>query len=344
MSWIIITISAYFLGALTIVLDKFILSGKKVTSPPVYSFYISLLGLGVAFIAPFSFYVPSGIQIVVSLFSGTLFTFGILALYYAINKSEASRVAPVVGASIPVIAYLFSIFLFGEVLGRNQLLGLIFLIFGGLLISFDLPLKIQPQNYRTLKKIPILRLAAPLFFTESAGTCRRKFFIGFEQSLLAGILMSGAYVFFKFVYEEQSFINGFMWTRFGSALAIACFFLVPAWRHDIIESLRGFRRPKSGNIRIGAIVILNKIVGGTSSILLNYAFKLGSVTLVNALVSSQYVFILVLAYGASLWHPKVFEEKLYFWDWAQKVAAIIIIAFGVWLVSLERAMPAGLTF
>lgn len=316
MSWLFITLTAYFLGALAIILDKFILGSKRVSSPPVYSFYISLLGLGAIIFIPAGFYVPSSQQIIISLFSGVLFTLGILALYFAIQKSEASRVAPVVGAAIPVATYFFSVILFKESLGAIQILGLLLLIFGGLLISFDLPLRIN----------------------------KRKFFAGFQHSILAGILMSGAYVFFKFVYQEQNFLNGFIWTRLGSALAVAGLFLVPEWRRSIIRSLKEFRKPKHAHYRTGVLLVLNKVIGGTSSILLNYAFKLGSVTLVNALVSSQYVFVLALAYGASIWHPKVFGERLYFWDWAQKVVAIIIIAAGIWLISIHQMMPAGLTF
>lgn len=306
MSWLAITLTAYFLGALAIILDKFLLGSRRISSAPVYSFYISFLGLGAIIFLPFGFYVPSGYQIIISLFSGALFTLGILALYFAIQGAQASRVAPVVGAVIPVITYVFSIIIFREVLGIIQILGLGLLIFGGLLISFDLPLRVS----------------------------KRKFFAGFEHSILAGILLSGAYVFFKFVYQEQSFLNGFIWTRFGGALAIAGFFLVPKWRKDIIQSLKRIKNPKHAHFRTGALLVLNKIIGGTGSILLNYAFKLGSVTLANALISSQYVFVLALAYGASVWRPKVFEEKLYFWDWAQKVAAIIIIAVGIWLISL----------
>lgn len=60
---------------------------------------------------------------------------------------------------------------------------------------------------------------------------------------------------------------------------------------------------------------------------------MGSVTLVNSMVSLQYVFVLILVAIAAKKHPKVFEEKLLFWDWAQKVAAILIIAIGMFLIS-----------
>lgn len=310
MNWITITILAYFLGALAIILDKFLLGSKRVSSPWVYSFYIGLLGLAVIVFAPIGFFIPSGLQVLISLLSGILFTLGILSLYFAIQKAEASRVAPVVGAVIPLAAYFFSLLFFGEILNLVQILGIALLIFGGLLISFDLPLKIN----------------------------KKKFFSGFYHSILAGVLMAGAFTIFKYIYQEQGFINGFIWTRFGAFIGVLGFFLVPQWRRDIINSFSRIKRPGRKGYQTGAIFFIDKIFGGLSSILLNYAFAIGSITLVNSMVSIQYVFVLFLVALASMKYPAIFGEKLYFWDWAQKVAAIIVIGLGIYLVS----RPSGL--
>lgn len=310
MSWLLIALTSYFLSALAIILDKFILGAKKVGSPPVYAFYIGLLGLGALIFLPFGFSVPSVLQIIISVISGSLFTYGILSFYYAIKVGEAGRVAPLAGAAIPLGTYFLSVLFFGEKISAISLIGATLLILGGLLISFDLPLKLD----------------------------KKKFFPGFKFAFLAGLILAVAYSLFKIVYNEQNFFNGFIWTRFGSAGAIISFFFVPAWRRNILGSLRNFKNPGHSHIHAGALVVLNKIIGGTASILFNYAIALGSVTLVNALVSSQYIFILILAAIFSIWHPKVFEEKLFFWDWAQKAGAIVIIGIGVYLV----AKPASL--
>jgi uncharacterized membrane protein len=65
----------------------------------------------------------------------------------------------------------------------------------------------------------------------------------------------------------------------------------------------------------------------------NYAISLGSATLVNSLTSVQYVFVVILAFFASLKYPKIFDEKLSFNDWLQRFLAIAIIAVGIYLVS-----------
>lgn len=305
MSWLFIALISYFLSALAIILDKFILGAKKVGSPPVYAFYIGLLGLGALLFLPFGFSIPSVPQIIVSVISGSLFTYGILFFYYAIKVGEAGRVAPLAGAVIPFGTYFVSILFFGEKISAASLIGATLLILGGLLISFDLPLKLD----------------------------KKKFFPGFKFAVLSGFILAVAYSLFKIVYNEQNFFNGFIWTRFGSAGAITSFFFVPAWRRNILRSLKNFKKPTHHHYRAGALVILNKIVGGTASILFNYAIALGSVTLVNAMVASQYIFILVLAAIFSIWHPKVFKEKLFFWDWAQKMGAIVIIGMGIYLIA-----------
>ncbi len=310
MSWLFIALASYFLSALAIILDKFILGAKKVGSPPVYAFYIGLLGLGALIFLPFGFSVPSVLQIIISVISGSLFTYGILSFYYAIKVGEAGRVAPLAGAVIPFGTYFVSILFFGEKISAVSLIGATLLILGGLLISFDLPLKLD----------------------------KKKFFPGFKFAVLAGFILAIAYSLFKIIYNEQDFFNGFIWTRFGSAGAIVSFFFVPAWRKNILRSLKNFKNPTHHHYHAGVLVILNKVIGGTASILFNYAIALGSVTLVNALVASQYIFILILAAIFSIWHPKVFEEKLFFWDWAQKAGAIIIIGIGVYLIAKPIAI------
>jgi drug/metabolite transporter (DMT)-like permease len=142
MIFIFAALGSYFLGALTVILDKFLLGSRRISSAPVYSFLIAVFGLFSLFFIPFSgFSIPSGWQIFLSLLGGALFSYGILALYFAIRESEASRVSPIVGAIIPVVTFSLSLFFSSERLVLIQIIGVALLIFGGLLISFDLPLK-----------------------------------------------------------------------------------------------------------------------------------------------------------------------------------------------------------
>ena len=305
MSWIAIAVTSYFLGAFAVLMDKFLLGSKRISSPQVYTFYVGIFGLGAFLFAPFGFSVPSDWQIMISLISGAVYIGGIFALNLSINKAEASRVTPVVFSVVPIATYLISFAIKNEKLTALQLSGVLLLIIGGLLISFDLPLKMD----------------------------KRKFFAGFYTSCLAGVLLAISYVMFKLVYAEQAFLNGFMWTRVGGFVGALLLLIVPAWRKSIFKSFSHAKKPSRKHVSTGGIFVGNKILGGLSSILLNKAFQLGSVTLVNSMVSLQYVFVLILVAIASRKHPKVFAEKLSFWDWAQKIGAIVIIAIGMVFVS-----------
>jgi drug/metabolite transporter (DMT)-like permease len=241
----------------------------------------------------------------VSLISGIIYVGGLLALNISISQAEASRVTPVVFSVVPIATYLISFGLNDEKLTALQLSGVALLIIGGLLISFDLPLKLNKQ----------------------------KFFSGFYTSCLAGVLLAISYVMFKQVYTQQSFLNGFMWTRVGGFVGALLLLAVPIWRKGIFNSFKHAKKPSREHVSTGGIFVGNKILGGLSSILLNKAFQLGSVTLVNSMVSLQYVFVLILVAIAARKHPKVFAEKLLFWDWAQKIGAIAVIAIGMVFIS-----------
>lgn len=306
MHYTLVAAIAYLLGGFTVVLDKFLLGSKRISSAPIYAFYVGLTGMFVLAFVPFGFFVPTREQIILSLFSGMLFDWGILALYFSIQRSQASQVTPVVGAVTPIATYVASFVLLGERLTSWQSMGVALLIVGGLIISIDFR--------KTGREI--------------------KMFSGFTFALVAGVLFALAYTLFKDVYRSQPFLNGFIWTRFGSFVAALTLLIVPVWRRGILNSLKKFHRPKKSNVNSGALFSVNKILGGTSSILINFALSLGSATVVNSLVSLQYVFVLVLASAAQRRFPDVFQERVAVADWVQKVSAIVLITGGVALVSL----------
>jgi len=312
MTWISVTVSAYLLGAVAVLLDKFLLGSKRIASAQTYAFYIGIFGMGTLLLAPLGFLypsmrlsVPSINQIWLSMVSGILYMAGIATLYAAIKRAEAGRVTPVVFSVVPIATYIIALVLKSEHLSGAQVCGVGLLIIGGLLISFDLPL--------TLGK--------------------KKFFSGFYLSCLSGVFFAVAYVLFKFVYAEQHFFNGFVWTRAGAFVGALGLLLVPAWRKAITKSLANSKRPTRKHVHTGGIFVANKIIGGSSSIMINYALSIGSVTLVNAMVSLQYVFLLGMLWLVSKKYHHIFQEKLLFWDWAQKVTAIVIIGIGVYFVS-----------
>lgn len=304
MTWIIVTIFAYLFGAGANILDKFLLGSKRFSSAPVYAFYIGIFGLTSFMFAPLGLSVPAFGILMFCFFAGVLFLAGITMLYFAIERAEASRVVPVVGAIIPIATFLIAFFWQSENFTGGQIFGMVMLILGGLLISFDLPLKLG----------------------------KKKFFTGFYWAIGAGVILAVTYLIFKEISFDENFATWYIWTRVGSAIGALILLVAPVWRRDIFASFVHAKKNKKHTYTTGYLFIANKVMGGISTFLFNFAITLGSVTLINSLVSLQYVFVLILAWILSKKYHGVFQEKLSFWDWAQKVGAIFIIAVGaVWI-------------
>jgi len=305
MTWITVAVAAYLFGASANILDKFLLGSKRISSPPVYAFYIGLFGLAAFMFAPFGLSLPSATILGLCFLSGALFLVGITLLYFGLARAEAGRIMPVVGAVIPLVTFLISMLFGSDSFSGAQLFGMVLLVFGGLLISFDLPLQMG----------------------------KKKFFAGFPQAVAAGVVMAIAYVMFKHISASESFVTWYIWTRVGGLFGIALLLAVPKWRRAIFRSFTAAKKNKKQAYSTGGIFISNKIIGGLGTLCFNFALTLGSVTLINALVSLQYVFLLGLLWLVSKKYHAIFQEKLLFWDWAQKIAAIFIIGIGVYFVS-----------
>lgn len=310
MPWLFITLLAYFFLALEVILDKFLLSSKRVSHPVIYAFYAGTVGLFALVFIPFGFHAINFSDFIFRALAGIIFIYGMLSLFFALEKSEASRVIPVVGAVVPVIIFFFSIVLLGERLSGKEIIGLLALISGGVWIAYD-------------------------FESEK----RFKLFPGFRWSILAGILLAlSATIFKKFYQLENNFFNVYIWTRIGAFLGVITFFLVPHWRKAIVQSIIKFRKPGREHKKSGLLFVLTRALGGSGSILKEKAtsLTLASVAVVNALVSLEYVFVFVLGLFFSLWMPGVFQEKKDRKNILQKVLAIFVITLGIILVSRHK--------
>lgn len=304
--WLTITILAYFLLALEIILDKFLLSSKRVSHPAIYAFYSGTLGLFAFIFMPVGFHQIGFYKIIFSFAAGIIFIYGMLALFFAIRKSEASRVLPAVGATVPIIVFFLAVSFLKEQLGIRGISGISALILGGLLISFDFS-----KNKKQL------------------------FFKGFYFSILAGFFLALSAIMIKSLYCKDNFLNVFMWTRLGAFLGTISFFINPVWRKAILGSLWKLKKIKKEEKRSGLAFILAKTLGGAGSFLKESATSMAaaSVTIINALVSVEYVFIFILGLLFSAWMPKIIREEKDIKTSLQKIFAIGIIAVGIFLVS-----------
>ncbi|MFA9262589.1 MAG: hypothetical protein ACEQSB_04520 [Undibacterium sp.] len=301
MHWITLALAGYFFNAVTALFDKYLLAGR-IKEPVVYAFFVSVLSLFAVVLVPFG-YKPIPWQTgVVFVISGILFLYGLVAFYNAVKRSEISRVAPLVGITISVIAGVASL-AFGPAANLSfspgHFLSLLMLLAGAFLIAFDLPLK---KNDALMK-----------------------------STLLAGALMALSLLFLKTGYRNADFVNGLLWSRLGFIVGGFSLFIIPQYRRAILDNTRHLSSSNKRDVTTGVLFLLNKIFGAAATFLLTYAAYLGPVTFIQALNGVQYAFVLVMAIPLAIKFPKIFGEKLYFWDWFQKAAAIVLIALGTWL-------------
>ncbi len=301
MHWISLALAGYFFNAVTALFDKYLLAGR-IKEPVVYAFFVSVLSLFAVVLIPFG-YKPIPWQTgTVFVISGILFLYGLVAFYNAVKRSEISRVAPLVGITISVIAGVASL-AFGPAANLSfspgHFLSLFMLLAGAFLIAFDLPLK---KNDALMK-----------------------------STLLAGALMALSLLFLKTGYRNADFVNGLIWSRIGFIIGGFSLFIIPEYRRAILNNTRHLSSSNKRDVMTGFLFLLNKIFGAIATFLLTYAAFLGPVTFIQALNGIQYAFVLILAIPLALRFPKIFGERLYFWDWFQKAAAIVLIGLGMWL-------------
>ena len=301
--FIFAAILAHFLTASASVLDKFLISSRRIQHPSVYTFMVGFFSVFTLLIFfPLGFHLVGWIYGLEMIVFGAVFIFGLLLLFSTFQNNEASRVVPVVGSTTTLVSLLISIVFFDDFVGWERIVGIGCLLFGGFLVSLKL-------SKKEIKGI----------------------FSGFHLAVLSGFFLGVAYSAFKYFYASDGFINVFIWTRLGVFFGALSLLLVPDWRREVFGYLREFKRSKKRSLATGAIFISNKILAGTGSIVFNWALSLGSVSVANALVATEYVFVFVLSALLSLKFPKIFQEKNRSWEIVQKVSAICIIGVGVWL-------------
>lgn len=294
MGWLPITIIGYFFNSISIIVDKSLLN-KKIPHPVVYTFYISLLGAVAFLLAPFGLHLISATNFIYSIISGFFFTLALLAMFSALLRSEASRVTPVIGSFSPLFILTLSYFVVRERLSLEQTIAFILIFLGSVLISYR-------RRYQD-KHIKSIWLA-----------------------ILSAFLFAVSYVLAKYVYDEVGFISGFVWARIGSFIA-AIFLLMPKKNRRVIQD--NFKSRGDG---AAPLMIIGQAAGALSSILVNIAISLGSVTLVNALQGLNYVFLFFMVLILGKWHPEWLKEELSREIIVQKIIAILLIVVGLYLI------------
>ena len=291
MSWLLVTIIAYFLFAITALGDKYLLSGAP--EPKVYSFYVGVLGGLILLLIPFvGFFIPGIYEIIFCLFTGVIYLIAIFSVFQGLEDFEASRIIPAIGGFLPIFTFLF-VYIFSngkEILGIKEIIALALLVIGSILISYD------PK-----KKFPFKSL---------------------KISAFAALFLSLMFVLSKYVYLMLPFWTGFIWIRIGVLLSALFFLFSRVVRKDI------FTKKSTFNKKTSIIFVINQGFGAGGAMLQGWGIALAPLALlpiINALQGIQYVFLFIFI----LIFFKLFKEKISKEIIIQKLIAIAFIISGL---------------
>ncbi len=296
MAWLPISIIGYFFNAIAILTDKILLN-KLVSRPVVYAFFVSLFSLFGIILVPFNFNFPSLAVFAISMAAGILFTFALLLLYTALQKSEVSRIDPFIGSMSPIFVLIFAWLVIQETLSVTQIAAFFIILLGGYLISTG--------------------------GERSDGGLKWKIIV---LGLISGGLFALSQVLAKWVYIHDSFVTGVIWRSIGSFTGSMILLSIPIYRREIMDFLR---HPRT---KTGAVFLAGQFFGGASFVLINYAFSIGPIAIVNALAGMQYIFLFLLILPIAKRFPQLLEEVTTPKIIRRKILSLVIIAIGIFVL------------
>lgn len=308
---IIVALVGYGLLAIVSVLDKYILE-KTLSHSSVYAFYSTIFFFAAFLLFPFTD-VISKVSLEVSLVSGLAFGFGMWVMFKALKKGETTHVIPFIGAATALSTFGLSYVVFNETFSRTQLWGVLLLIIASALFAYE-------------KR-------------ESAKLHRAAYLYGFAS----GFLFALSHVSAKFVYEHNTFLTGFMWTKalVGVVALIAyCSPLVRAQIHGRKTSEDTLPNntqeiptsDESAPKKSFVIIAWDKVLGLGGTVLIQYAIAGGSVTVVNSLVGFQYAATFGLVLLVSAFRPAFLYEYVSRKEYVTEISAIILVVCGTYLL------------
>jgi drug/metabolite transporter (DMT)-like permease len=319
--WLSVAVIAYFINAGVYVADKFLLS-KKMHSSITYAFYVgiwSIFNFVILFFAP---WMPNFRELSLDLLAGGLFLITLIFWYKALHQSEATRVVPIVGALVPIFSFILSFIFLDETLSERQFLAFLILIYGGILIS------VKRTKFYAVKEVWERFRGV---FGNVLGGIHAQYRPAQRlilNSVVSAFFFAAYYVLIKYIYSNQPFIGGFVWSRLGTFIGVILILFVPSWRKSIAEHRKGAQAP--GNL---SFFLFIRLLAAAAFIMLNWAISLGSIALINSLQGVQYAFLILLVLFLSAKFPKFVNEELGGGVMVQKIIGISLVGTALYMLA-----------
>lgn len=291
------TLLAYFFNAISITIDKFLLT-RSVSHPLIYIFYISLFSLAALLLLPFT-HIPNLWAFVLGSVSALLWTLGAYFMFTALKIGQPSRVIPMIGTLTPLILLVEAIF--AQTITTPQIMAVIILLFG------------------------LILLTAP----DWKGAFKREEFV---WEIFSAVFFAVSYLALRQAYLLDQFLTVFVWSKFAIILFLAVVFLIPNLK-KIVFSAQQTKPAFKLMSKAGAFFLAAQAAGGSSELLLMFSISLATPALVNSLQGSQYVFLFLFALVLSRRFPQVYSEKFSILIVTDKIVGIGLIGMGLYLLA-----------
>lgn len=295
MSYLPLVILSNLLNSIALTVDKFLLT-KTIKDPLIYIFYFSLVSIFPTLLIPF-IKIPSFQVLLFASLSTIVWTGGAYALFKALQVGRVQRVAPVIGTLIPLFILIFN--------------------------------KSNPILYSEGWAIFLLLLGLILLNLNFFKGQITKNEILFE--ICSAFLFALSYLLLKETFLRQDFLTVFVWSKPVLIPLGAFIFLIPTLRKRVLQ----FRESSAPSKKTLALFVFGQISAGLSEVLLIFSISLANPVIVNSLQGTKYIFLLIFALVLGKKFPDVFYEKSTKLFSFLKFTGIVLIVFGLYLLSIK---------
>lgn len=300
MTYITLSLIAYALFAFTNVLDKVVLGHRRVD--PLGYLLVSacwspIVLLALPFAEPSA---PGMARTLHALAAGAAFFWMLFPYFRAVEREDITRVAPLWQIT-PIFVWVMARITLGEELSMGQAGAFALLVMGGLLLAARRPRDlVVPSSALLLMLLADLLLAA--------------------NNTLSAMVVRG--------YDS---IAGYLLIRGGMVAAAGMALMAGGPRRQLRATLRG--HDLGTHLIIGTTVLLS--ISGF--LFLTRALQTGPVAVVAALSGVGGFFLLLFAALVARLRPGLIVEQTTRAIVLQKIAAIALLAAGLWLLNRGQA-------
>jgi drug/metabolite transporter (DMT)-like permease len=299
--WLILSIFGYATKAVPTIVDKALFHTKAVKHPGTYAVAVSAIGGLVLLLAPFFLTWPTWHIVVYALLSGAAFTMATLFFFSALQRSDASRVTPFIGAVVSMVTAALAYLSLDERLAAHQVIAFACLVAGGILVT-------RGRGHGEGLK------GKAIYYCLAAAAC---FAFSLVMSKAAFDRMPGA------------FLSAIIWMRAGSLVTGGILVLCQRRLWAELRSTTTGAVPKKAKWAF----LGGQLSGAVSGLLIYGAIALGTPTLVNAMQGLEYLFVLIFSGILVQLHPKLVGERFTRRSIPTLAAAVVLIGFGLVLLT-----------